>query len=152
MRKILKMIGLSIAILIGLLIIIVTLFLNLSPQFGKVATKEQKIEYSKSDHYENGKFKNQHISPMDISYWKMFRELTKKAPNRKPKKDIIVEKIDSISIENHSNKITKLTWFGHSAFLLEMDGKKILIDPMLGDVPAPHPLLGQKRYSKELPI
>ena len=152
MKKIFKMIGISIATLIGLIVIIVTLFLNFSPQFGKTPTKEQKIEYAKLENYKNGKFTNKHLSPMNINYWEVLKELTKKAPNRNPNRDIIVEKIDSLNIENHSNEITHLTWFGHSAFLLEMDGKKILIDPMFSEVPTPHPLPGPKRYSKELPI
>ena len=46
----------------------------------------------------------------------------------------------------------KITWFGHSAIFLEMEGQNIFIDPMLGEVPAPHPLLGNSRFNKELPI
>ena len=33
-----------------------------------------------------------------------------------------------------------------------MEGLNIFTDPMLGDVPAPHPFLGSKRFQKELPI
>ncbi|MBL4592465.1 MAG: MBL fold metallo-hydrolase [Flavobacteriales bacterium] len=146
------MIGISIAVFIGLTIIIGTLFLNLSPQFGKSPNEEQKENYAKLENFQNGKFENQHQSPMDLNYWKILKELIKNAPNRNPNKDILVEKIDSTAVENHNKNITYLTWFGHSAFLLEIDGKKILIDPMLGEVPAPHPLLGPKRYSKDLPI
>lgn len=152
MKKIFKMIGISIAVFIGLTIIIGTLFLNLSPQFGKSPNEEQKENYAKLENFQNGKFENQHQSPMDLNYWKILKELIKNAPNRNPNKDILVEKIDSTAVENHNKNITYLTWFGHSAFLLEIDGKKILIDPMLGEVPAPHPLLGPKRYSKDLPI
>jgi L-ascorbate metabolism protein UlaG (beta-lactamase superfamily) len=152
MKKIIKMIGFSIFGVIILILIILILFLNLSPQFGKSATKEQKELYAKSEFFQNGKFTNQHASPMDVNYWKIFKELTKKAPNRNPNKNVEVEKIDSLEIENHNKDITHLTWFGHSAFLLEIDGMKILIDPMLGDVPAPHRFLGPKRYSKDLPI
>lgn len=152
MKKVIKMIGFSIVGVIILVVIVLTLFLNFSPQFGKSATKKQKEFYAKLVNFQNGKFTNQHLSPMNVNYWEILKELTKRAPNRNPNKDIVVEKIDSINIENHSNEITQLTWFGHSAFLLEMDGKKILIDPMLGEVPAPNPLLGPKRYSKELPI
>ena len=144
--------GISIVALIALITIIVTLFLNLSPQFGNGATKEQKKKYAKSGHYEKGKFINQKPSVMDINYWKMIKEMLKESPNRKPKENILVEKIDPTAIENHNANITQLTWFGHSSFLLEMDGKKILIDPMLGETPAPNPLIGPKRYSKELPI
>jgi L-ascorbate metabolism protein UlaG (beta-lactamase superfamily) len=152
MKKALKMIGISIAIIVGLLIIFITLFLNLSPQFGKGATKEQKIDYAKSGHYENGKFLNQSKTVIDASYWNMIKEMVKGSPNRQPNQNIIVEKIDSTAIENHNKSITQLTWFGHSAFLLQIDGKNILLDPMLGESPAPHPLIGAKRYSKEIPI
>ena len=146
------MIGISIAVVIGVLIIIVTLFLNLSPQFGKGATKKQKVEYAKSGYYENGKFINQSKTILDVSYWKIIKETFKNSPNRQPKQNIAVEKIDSLNIEKHNIDVTQLTWFGHSAFLLEIDGKKILLDPMLGETPSPHPLIGPKRYSKELPI
>ena len=152
MKKIFKMVGIFIATIIGLIIILTILFISYSPQFGKGITKEQRIEFSKLENYKNGAFENEHLSPMNINYWKNFKELTRKAPNRKPNKNILVEKIDSIEIENHNKDITYLTWFGHSTFLLEMEGKKILIDPMFGAVPAPHPLLGNKRYSRELPI
>ena len=155
MKKIFKMIGLSIAAFILLIIIIVTLFLNFSPQFGKGANEEQKIVYAKSGHYENGKFNNDKPSlpgMLEFNYWKMIKEMINGSPNRQPNENILVEKIDSTNIENHHTDITQLTWFGHSAFLLEMDGLKILIDPMLGESPAPHPYLGPKRYSKELPI
>ena len=146
------MIGITIVGIIALLILVVVLFINLSPQFGKGATKSQKIEYAKSGHYEKGKFINRIPAVMDVNYWSMIKEFAKGGPNRQPSKNILVEKIDSLDIENHDATVTQLTWFGHSAFLLEMDGKKILIDPMLGDTPSPHPLLGSKRYSKELPI
>ncbi len=146
------MIGISIIAIIGLIIIIVLLFLNLSPQFGKSPTTEQKIEYAKLENFKDGKFENQHKSPMNINYWKIFKELTKKASNRNPSKNILVENIDSITIGNHSSNVTQLTWFGHSTFLLEVDGKKILIDPMLSKTPSPISFLGAKRYSNRIPI
>lgn len=152
MKKILKMIGIFLLTFIGLIIMIATLFLNFSPQFGTGASKEQKVFYAKSGHYENEKFVNRIPTVMNLRYWKMMKEMFKKSPNRSPKENIRVNKIDSISIENHISEVTRLTWFGHSAFLLEIDGKKILLDPMFGESPAPHPLLGPKRYSKELPI
>ena len=152
MKKTFKMIGIYLIVIIGLIIIVVALFLNLSPQFGKDATKEQKLEYAKSGYFKEGKFVNQSLTVMDLNYWDLIKKMFEDAPNRKPKGNIHVEKIDSLTIEKHIDSITQLTWFGHSAFLLEMDGKKILIDPMFGDSPSPHPLLGPKRYSKELPI
>ncbi len=128
------------------------IFINFSPQFGGDITKELQLEYAKSNNYKDGKFVNQHHSPMNLDYWVFFKEMIKKAPHRKPNENILVEKKDSLEIENHSKDITYLTWFGHSAFLLEIDGKKILIDPMLSEALGPFTLLGPKRYSNELPI
>lgn len=155
MKKVLKMIGLTIVGIIALILIIVALFMNFSPQFGRGVSDQQKIEYGKTGHYKNGKFLNELPSAVEITLaglYKFIKETNQKAPDRKPTVNIDVEKIDSTSIANHDAAITQLTWFGHSTFLLQMDGKKILIDPMFGDYPAPHPWLGRERYSKELPI
>jgi L-ascorbate metabolism protein UlaG (beta-lactamase superfamily) len=81
----------------------------------------------------------------------MLKEYSKKSENREPKTNIEVEKISSSIFDQDSN-ITRLFWFGHSSFYLEMDGMKILIDPMLGNKPSPIPFMGPQRYSEELPI
>ncbi|NQT61852.1 MAG: MBL fold metallo-hydrolase [Candidatus Marinimicrobia bacterium] len=146
------MIGTSIAVSFGVIAIYGILFLNLSPQFGSPSTEKQKDRYAKHENFKDGKFTNQHASPMDVNYLKMIKELTRKAPNRNPAMDIPVEKIDSMMIERHDSTLTELTWFGHSTFLLQMDGKIILIDPMFNNRPSPHPWFGVNRYSESLPI
>ena len=47
---------------------------------------------------------------------------------------------------------SQVTWFGHSAFLLEIEGHILLFDPMLGDRPSPVSWVGTKRFSKDLPM
>ncbi len=140
--------------LITLLIITVVLFINLSPQFGGLASKQQQELFSKSKHYKDGKFLNNGGIKMEMSLkdsfkamWILFKSNSKAEPN----KNIAVQKVDSISIANYNSK-TRFIWFGHSTFLLQIKGKNLLIDPMFGDVPAPNPLLGNKRFSNELPI
>jgi len=153
MIKVIRMIGLTVLGVIALLAITITLFMYLSPQFGGAATKEQKQLYAKSGNFKDGKFVNRINIPMKIDdKWGLFKDFINKPPTRKPSKVIPVGKIDSLGIVNHDSDITKLTWFGHSTFLLQMDGKTILIDPMMGESPSPHPMVGTKRYSDELPI
>lgn len=140
--------------LIALLIIIGVLFINLSPQFGGVASKQQQELFSKSKHYKDGKFLNNGGVKMEMSFKDSFKAmwiLFKSNSNAKPNKNIAVQKIDSITIANYNSK-TRFIWFGHSTFLLQIKGKNLLIDPMFGDVPAPNPLLGNKRFSNKLPI
>lgn len=151
-NKVFKMIGIVIAGIILAIVIIATLFINLNPQFGTEATREQKLSYAKSGNYKNGKFVNETRTVMDIHYWQLITKILNPSPNRRPKNNLPVDKMDSLEIVNHVPIITQLTWFGHSAFLLELDGKKILLDPMFGATPSPHPWLGGKRYSRELPI
>ena len=81
----------------------------------------------------------------------VLKDYIKGVPNATPSFELPIEHIDSLDIVDH-NPVPKVTWFGHSSFLLEIDKKNILIDPMLGPVPAPHPKLGRKRFSQELPI
>jgi L-ascorbate metabolism protein UlaG (beta-lactamase superfamily) len=38
-----------------------------------------------------------------------------------------------------------VTWFGHSSALLEVDGQRVLVDPVWGERVSPSPLLGPKR-------
>lgn len=152
MRKIFNMIGIYIVGILGIIVLAAILFLNLSPRFGKGLSKAQKNEYAKLDNFHNGKFVNQKLSSMELNYQELLKEYKKKSPNTKPAKNILVEKIDSIDIENYSHDITQVIWFGHSTFLLIIDGKKILLDPMLSQKPSPISFFGTSRFSKELPI
>lgn len=149
------MTGLLILSIILLIVLITIVFIYTSPQFGGSPTKEQKMVYAQTGHYEDGKFLNQVPSPMDVGIKDIPSLLYKQIkgdPDKQPPVKFDIQRIDSLEIEQKPDSITRLTWFGHSAFLLEIAGKKILIDPMLGDVPAPHPWLGKSRYSKGLPI
>lgn len=144
----------GIGILIAIIIITAFLFVNLSPEFGGKSTDEEKTIYIKSENYKDGKFINKNEVKLDMSFKDMGKILAgylKPQPKTVPQKNIPTTKIDSINIEEYSGN-TRLIWFGHSTFLLQINSKNILIDPMFGNVPAPHPLLGNKRFSKELPI
>lgn len=149
-----KMLGITILSIIGLIAIIGILFVNISPEFGGKSSSTQKKRFEATDHYENGIFINQIETNLDMKIGDLF-EVMKGfivgVPNRAPKFELPVQHVDSLTLEQDKFK-TKLIWFGHSAFLLQIDGKNILLDPMFGDVPAPHPLLGNRRYSSSLPI
>lgn len=142
--------------LVGIVLVLVVggfLFLSFSPQFGGKATDDQKEVYKKTGHFDDDKFQNQVETNMDMGFMKgmkVIKLFLQKSENREPNSPIPVLKIDSTEIVN--NKTARLTWFGHSAFLLELGNKNLLIDPMFGDSPSPIPAMGAKRYSKELPI
>ena len=154
-KKTAKMVGLTVGALLVLLLVGGLLFITISPEFGGRPTPDQKQQYRQSGHYTDGEFVNLVFTSMDMSLGTMLSVLgdyLRGTPDGKPSTPLPVEKIDSAAIANRAATVTQLTWFGHSAVLLEMDGKNILLDPMLGEVPAPHPWLGGNRFSAELPI
>lgn len=139
---------------VGLLLIVGVLFLHLSPEFGGKPSDEAYSMYAQSKHFKDGKFVNNGNVEMEMSAGDMFKAITgmmKTIPNSVPAENIETLKIDSLDIVEFGSD-TRLVWFGHSTFLLQINGKTILIDPMFGEVPAPHPILGNGRFSKELPI
>ncbi|MEQ6121466.1 MBL fold metallo-hydrolase [Reichenbachiella sp. MALMAid0571] len=153
--RVLKMISIFILGIVALLVIVGVLFVNISPQFGGKPTREQKAIYQQSKHYVKDKFVNEVPTPMDMrmsQYVSLIGKYFSGVPNQAPQNPLPVQKIDSLDIVNHPDTLTRVTWFGHSAFLLEIQGQNILLDPMFGDAPAPHPWLGKKRFSNGLPI
>lgn len=144
----------STGIIIAIITLVVILFVNLNPQFGGKTSAEKKIVFEKSNNYKDGNFINTNEVSLEMSMKDMGKTLLayfKSQPNTVPDEVVSVEKIDSLNIASYNDK-TRLIWFGHSTFLLQIEDKTILIDPMFGNVPAPHPILGSKRFSKELPI
>ena len=151
--KLLKMIIGIIASLIGIMVLIGFIFMYTSPEFGAKPKGADLDRIKASENYTDGKFQN--LSGTNVSgnieWGRTLKEYMTKG-NKEPDWSIPVNKITSEEIEKTADSITKVTWFGHSTILLELDGKKIFIDPMLGSVPAPHPLLGSNRFNDTLPL
>ncbi|WP_299780959.1 MBL fold metallo-hydrolase [uncultured Formosa sp.] len=141
---------------LGLLILVLGtfLFLNMSPEFGGKQTAEREKKFALTKHYVDGKFINNGNIDLKMGVKDFGKSLVQyfNAPKgTAPSHPIQVEIIIPSDLQNYTGK-TRLFWFGHSAFLLQINSKNILIDPMFGDVPAPHPMLGTKRFSDRLPI
>ena len=148
--------ALTIILSLSVLIVMGTyLFIMFTPDFGASPTKQQKLAYANSGHFEAGRFVNLIETNMDMDFktiMGLIGEYFRGIPNSKPDFKLPVEKIDSTEVVLYIEKEPRITWFGHSAVLLEIGNKNILIDPMLSESPSPHPWLGTKRYIDELPI
>ncbi|CAM4270656.1 MBL fold metallo-hydrolase [Zobellia nedashkovskayae] len=155
LRRILKKVLLAVVLLIGVLVIAYVLFNNFYPSLGGDVTNERQQVYEQSEQFKEGIFINKRAVPKELSFSKSldlaYKFFTIKVPNGRPKEDLKVIKLDSAHVANYNSK-TRLVWYGHSSFLLQMDGLNILLDPMFGMVPAPHPWLGDDRFNKEMPL
>jgi L-ascorbate metabolism protein UlaG (beta-lactamase superfamily) len=145
MKKLKKMMLYLISFLL-LLSACIILFINLDPAFGGNPTKEQKETYQNLSNYDNGKFVNE--IPTDITNSSdassTNKDSTSETKDRNPAGPIPVSAIDWNKIKSENDS---LTWFGHSAFLLSIDNKKLLIDPMLSPIASPVSFAGVKRYN-----
>ena len=145
-----------ISIFVTIILLIGTLFVSCSHEFGASLSNETIATYEKEPNHKDGLFQNQIETTLMTDFWpsmKIMWEFMKGVPNQEPKNPLPVLLIDTAMVSDKPDtSISRITWFGHSAFLLEINGKNILLDPMLGESPSPIKMLGSKRYSESLPL
>jgi L-ascorbate metabolism protein UlaG (beta-lactamase superfamily) len=114
--------------------------------FGKTPTGSRLDRIKKSAHYREGSFQNLSHTPMlaeGVSYPKMIVDFFSKGINREPAYPLP-------SIKTDLNLLTGTTpaiiWFGHSSYLIRINGKNILVDPVFSMSPSPIPFLGKKAF------
>lgn len=131
------------AILLTILIIIVALISMVNifkrqPKFGKMpaGTRLQQIEAA--NNYKNGKFQNINHTPdltEGVSYYKVMKEfLFSKSKRTKPIDILPSQKTDLMHLDLSENV---MVWFGHSSYFLQVDGKTILVDPVMSGAASP---------------
>lgn len=121
----------------------ITLFLYLDPAFGGNLTKEQKEIYKQFDNYSDGKFVNSLPTSLFTNSSVKPEDSNEVAKDRSPAAQITIDPIDWNKIRSEEDS---LTWLGHSTYLISIDNKKILLDPMLGPIASPVSFAGVKRY------
>ena len=139
--------------LIALVIIVGAIFVNTSPQFGASATEADLVRYQRSSNYgNNGAFKNMEPTRQSTGFkLSTIPKFFMKGVNMRPETELSQQMLTGAAFES-KHEGPRITWFGHSAVLLEMNDLNIFIDPMLGEVPAPHPFLGNSRFNATLPL
>lgn len=141
-------------LLIGLIVITaigLVWFMYTSPQFGKSHLDADKARFALSMNYNSGQFLNQ-IPTHTGNFFRALLEVPKMMEKSGNPKSPIPTDFSAI-FENSMDSTAQITWFGHSAFLVELEGKRILIDPMFGENASPFPFGGKRfNYSEPIPI
>lgn len=148
--KILKRLFLGLLGFTVLFVIAVIIFVNVAPQMGQKPEGADLERISKSPNYGENEFINLIETQMG-SFSDMMATIPKyiNAQNGTPDSPLPVKFGENT--EAVADSLCFVTWYGHSAFLIEMDGKRILIDPMLGESSAPVSFM-TKRFPYEKPI
>ncbi len=126
-----------IAILIVAFVAIVWIYMQ-QPQFGKAPGGARLERIRQSPNYRDGAFQNQSITPAlaeGTSYFSVFRKFFfGKSKRVIPVNEIPARKIDLKSLSRDQDI---LVWFGHSSYFMQIDGKRILVDPVMSGHASP---------------
>jgi len=119
-------------------------------QFGGKVTQEQLERYQKSPNWQDGHFQNLEETDMSFSLSKissmLYRQLTNKK-EKAPAQPLPILPFDKATFLAPSES-SKFIWYGHSVILMRINGKTILIDPMLGSDATPIAPTANKRFSE----
>lgn len=109
-----------------------------SDRFGANASGDRLMKMQNATNYKNGAFDNLEFTPAlaeDASYPQMIRKFFfEKKVRNSPSATLPVVKTDLKNLPPDSNLYV---WFGHSSYLLQLDGKNIVVDPVLSEYASP---------------
>ncbi|MEP7237815.1 MAG: MBL fold metallo-hydrolase [Ferruginibacter sp.] len=108
------------------------------PKFGSVPSGERLEKIKASPQYINGKFQNQSHTPdltEGASFFSVLKEfMFEKKPRKKPSVPLPSAKTNLLQLRKEEDI---LVWMGHSSYFMQVDGKTILVDPVLSGAASP---------------
>ncbi len=122
------------------LLTIATLLYMQQDKFGKNPSGTRLERMKQSPNYKNGKFQNLSKTPTlaeGHSWFKvLYENYFKKKPRHYPTDLIPSVKTDLLNLPIDTDV---LVWFGHSSYFIQIDGKRILVDPVFSGNASPIP-------------
>lgn len=107
-------------------------------KFGKNPSGARLDRIESSPNYRDDKFQNFSFTPDLAEEYSMsgilYKQFVKSIPRRKPIDNIPSLKIDLLNLPIDGNV---LVWFGHSSYFLQIDGKRMLVDPVFSGNASP---------------
>lgn len=98
-----------------------------------------------SPQWKEGKFVNR-LARKDTSVWSMISKQFSNDQITSPEEPITIRKRMKGEFQSKPDHIFDITWLGHSTVLIEMEGLKILTDPVWGKRTSPISFIGPKRF------
>lgn len=122
---------------LGLFVIASLIFIQ-QPKFGKLPSGERKERIRNSVNYREGRFQNLSDTPQltgDASFLRiLYNFIFSKNKLGIPEKAIPHLKTDLLQLKKDEDI---MVWFGHSSYFIQIDGKRILVDPVFSDAASP---------------
>jgi hypothetical protein len=108
------------------------------PSFGKKPSGKRLETIKNSSNYKEGSFKNLSHTPYlteGVGYFTVLKDFFfAKSKRSKPATILPSQKVNLLALQPDENI---LVWFGHSSYFMQVDGKTILVDPVLSGSASP---------------
>ena len=100
-----------------------------------------------SRQFGEGVFHNTHATPVGVQggFLPMFGELLFGGQERRPRGPLPLERPHERWAQRSATGL-RATWLGHSTVLLELDGRRVLTDPVFGNRVSPVGIVGPRRF------
>lgn len=118
-------------------------------QFGQGPEAPHRQAYARSDRWNGKEFQNYSLTTMDAGLMAMpslIAEFFRNREHRTPPRPLPVQPLSPQAFAKDGKP--KFAWYGHSALLLQLSGKNLLIDPMLGPDASPIGPIRTRRFSE----
>ena len=135
---------------LSIFILAIAMFLRFNSQFGGSVSPTLLSRYAKSPQWDGKKFVNQSPTVMDINLASLpglIREQLSNTAVRSPRQPLPILPFNETLFQSEPDT-PKFVWYGHSVLLLQIHGRNLLIDPMLGPDAAPIAPFASRRFSK----
>jgi L-ascorbate metabolism protein UlaG (beta-lactamase superfamily) len=139
------MVVIILAILV-LALVIAGWFVFRLPQFGGSFEGARLDRMKRSPQFADGRFENN--PPQGPDEWVKSIRLYFQGQVRDPRFEIPVIDVAASSLRAAPQPGLRAIWFGHASVLLEIDGVRVMTDPVFADVVSPVPPIGPRRFHR----
>lgn len=125
-------------------------FLFACSAMGRKSSGESLERMKQSSQWDGKAFKND-VSQQPVPTWPAAKRFfLETADHSIPQSDIPVLKRNGSEFLPRPASGLRVTWFGHSTLLVEIEGTRVLIDPVWGERVSPFRHIGAKRFLSPL--
>src|SRR5678815_4649805 len=109
------------------------------PAFGGRFAGERLERMRRSPEFIDGRFQNTPPQKTDGAFWETIR-LYRQGQIREPQFAIPVIPLSPAALRVPASPGLRAIWFGHASVLVEIEGVRLMTDPVLSDVVSPVPI------------
>lgn len=136
-----RMAALLVALVVAIIVVLVVLAWR---ALGRLPSASQVERFRSSPQWKAGGFEN--VEPMHNDLWQALLDVASTSSEARPSSAVAAVRTDPKLLAAAPASGLRVTWFGHSSFLLELEGARLLVDPFWGERAGPFPWLGPQRW------